>query len=147
MPSITLSSSQAGPTISILIGPSFPLQQVLRDAGLNPPAPVSGIFLVDTGASHTVVDTRLIQPLGLSPTGTVMCHTPSTAGTAVPMYQFDLMIYLPGSTNVAGWLIDSIPVMESSFEGQAIDGLIGRDIIDRGLLVYNGPAGHFTLAY
>lgn len=63
------------------------------------------------------------------------------------MYQFDLMIYLPGSTNVAGWLIDSIPVMESSFEGQAIDGLIGRDIIDRGLLVYNGPAGHFTLAY
>lgn len=147
MPSITVGNTQSGPTLNVLIGPSNQLRQVLIDAGAPVPEPVSGIFLVDTGASNTVIDASLIQSLGLNPTGTVMCHTPSTAGTAVPMYQYDLMIYVPGAVNGQGWLIDSIPVMASSFAGQTIAGLIGRDIIDRGLLVYNGHAGHFTLAY
>lgn len=76
-----------------------------------------------------------------------MCHTPSTAGVAVPMYQYDLMLYVPGAANAGGWMIEALPIMASSFEGQTIDGLIGRDIIDRGMLVYNGCAGNFTLAY
>lgn len=147
MPSITVGNSQAGPILNILIGPSIQLQQVLAAAGAPVPAPINGVFLVDTGASLTVVDASIIAPLRLNPTGTVMCHTPSTAGIAVPMYQYDLMIFMPGAVHNQGWLIDSIPVTASSFAGQAIDGLIGRDIIDRGLLVYNGHAGHFTLAY
>jgi len=147
MPGITVTNSAAGPTLNVLIGPSIPLQQALQAAGMVPPPPVAGLFLVDTGASHTVVDGNLIRPLCLSPTGTVMIHTPSTGGNAVPMYQFDLMIYVPGASPGVGWLIDALPVTASSFDGQSIDGLIGRDILDRGLLVYNGSAGHFTLAY
>lgn len=115
-------------------------------AGQTAPKPVSGTFLVDTGASHTVADTRLISQLGLNPTGTVMIHTPSTGAQAVPMYQYDLMLFVPGHQQ-GGWLIDALAVTESSFAGQQIDGLIGRDVIDRGLLVYNGQAGHFTLCY
>ncbi len=111
-----------------------------------PPA-IQGSFLVDTGASLTAVDPRLIQPLGLSATGTVLCPTPSTAGTAVPMFQYDLMVYVPGAGVGNGWFVEAIPVMASSFAGQNIDGFIGRDILDRGLLVYNGSSGHFTLAY
>lgn len=147
MPSITTGNSQAGPTLNVVVGPSQPLQQVLVNAGLPVPPPVTGVFLVDTGASHTVVDAAMIAPLGLNATGAVMVHTPSTAGNAVSLPQYDLMIYVPGSAAGHGWLIDSIPVTASSFSGQSIDGLIGRDIIDRGLLVYNGQAGHFTLAY
>lgn len=147
MPSITTSSGVAGPTLNVLIGPSIPLQNAFTAAGLPIPPPVSGIFLVDTGASNTVVCAKLIAPLNLNPTGTVMCHTPTTAGTAVPMFQYDLMIYVPSSGSLPGWLIDALPVMASSFDGQTIDGLIGRDIIDRCLLVYNGQTGHFTLAY
>lgn len=147
MPSITIGNSQTGPTLNVLIGPSIHLQQALQAAGVAVPPAVNGLFLIDTGASHTVVDAALIIPLGLNPTGAVMIHTPSTAGTAVSMPQYDLMIYVPGATNAQGWLIESIPVTASSFAGQTIDGLIGRDIIDRGLLVYNGHAGHFTLAY
>lgn len=63
------------------------------------------------------------------------------------MFQYDLMIYVPGATNTVGWMIEALPVTASSFAGQAIDGLIGRDIIDRGMLVYNGQTGQFTLAY
>lgn len=142
-----MSNGPSGPTINVLIGPSAQLQQAFQDAGLPIPQPVSGVFLVDTGASHTVIDADVIAPLGLNPTGAVMIHTPSTAGNAVSMPQFDLMIYVPGSAGAQGWLIDSLPVTASSFKGQPIDGLIGRDIINRGLLVYNGPSAHFTLAY
>lgn len=148
MPSITLGVSQAGPTVNILLGPSTLLADAMRAAGLVPPANVMALFLVDTVASHTVVDANVIRPLGLNPTGTVMCHTPSTAGTAVPMYQYDLMIYVPSQgERTLGWYIDSIPVTASSFDGQSISGLIGRDILDRGLLIYNGAAGQFTLSY
>ena len=147
MPSITLSSGPTGPTLNVVVGPSEPLQQVLKAAGLPIPATVSGVFLVDTGASNTVVDHNLIAPLGLQPTGTVMCHTPSTDGNAVAMYQYDLLIFIPGNGPHPGWYLEAVPVTASSFAGQAIDGLIGRDILDRGLLVYNGQNGHFTLAY
>ena len=147
MPCITVSNGQYGPTLNVLIGPSLPLQQVLQAAGQPVPPPVSVVLLVDTGATLTVVDAALIQPLGVNPTGAVMIHTPSTAGNPVSMPQYDLMIYVPGAPNSQGWLIDSIPVTGGSFAGQAINGLIGRDIIDRGLLVYNGQSGHFTLAY
>lgn len=147
MPCLTVSCSAAGPTLNALIGPSVPLQQALKAAGQTVPPPVSGVFLVDTGASHTVVDVSLVTALGLNPTGTVMVHTPSTQGNAVPLYQYDLMLYVPGSVQGAGWLIEALPVTASSFAGQAIEGLIGRDILDRGLLVYNGTGGHLTLAY
>lgn len=147
MPSITTGNSQYGPTLNVLIGPSIHLQHAMIAAGVPVPPPVNGVFLVDTGASLTAVDAAIIIPLGLNPTGAVMIHTPLTAGNAVSMPQFDLMVYVPGAANSQGWLIESIPVMASSFAGQDIDGLIGRDIIDRGLLVYNGHAGHFTLAY
>jgi hypothetical protein len=63
------------------------------------------------------------------------------------MYQYDLLIFIPGNGQSPGWYLEAVPVTASSFAGQAIDGLIGRDIIDRGLLVYNGQIGHFTLAY
>lgn len=147
MPGITLGASQSGPVVNIQIGPSIPLQNAMLAGGLTPPPPVTGTFLVDTGASHTVACGLLLAKLNLNPTGTVMCHTPSTGGTAVPMYQYDLMIYMPGQMQHPGWLIDALPVMGSDFSAQPIDGLIGRDIIDRGMLVYNGQAGYFTLCY
>ena len=148
MPGITLQNTPAGPLITVFLAPSSLLLQALTAAGVPHPQPVQGTFLVDTGASQTVVDTNLIAPLNLNPVGAIMCHTPSTAGQAVSMLQYDLMVYVPPSqANHAGWHVDSIPVVASSFAGQPIHGLIGRDILDKGLLIYNGSAGHFTIAY
>jgi hypothetical protein len=111
------------------------------------PAPTSGAFLVDTGASNTVIDQSLIAPLNLVPTGQVMCHTPSTGAAAVAFNQYDVMLYIPGPDGAAGWMIEAIPVMESQLAAQGIYGLIGRDLLDRAVLVYNGPTKHFTIAY
>jgi hypothetical protein len=147
VPSITLSYATGGPLVSVMVAPSQPRQQALKAAGLSLPPPTNGVFLVDTGASNTVIDPSLIGPLGLSPTGTIMCHTPSTGGAALPFNQYDVLLFLPGPAGGAGWLIPALPVMESALSAQGIMGLIGRDVLDRAMLVYNGPAGHFTLAY
>lgn len=147
MPSITVSFTTGGPLVNAIVAVSQPRQQALIAAAVPVPAPTNGVFLVDTGASNTVIDPALIGPLGLSPTGTIMCHTPSTRGTAVAFNQYDVLLYIPGPTGGPGWLIPALPIMESPLSSQGIMGLIGRDILDRAMLIYNGPAGHFSIAY
>jgi hypothetical protein len=106
------------------------------------------MFLVDTGASTTVIDPALLAPLGLTPTGSVMCHTPSTAGAPVAFDQYDVMLVIAGSsTDSPAWIIPAIPAFESHLSSQGIHGLIGRDLLDRAILVYNGPINLVSLAY
>lgn len=148
MPSINGVLGPTGPMLTMLIGVSAPRAGALEAAGLVPPPFVTGTFLVDTGASGTCVDPGFVASLGLVPTGSVPMMTPSTAGVPVQCNQFDVAIYLPDSgQGGGGFYIGALPVLETSFAGQGIDGLIGRDIIDRCTFIYNGSAGIFTLAY
>ena len=76
-----------------------------------------------------------------------MVHTPSTGGAAVPFLQYDVMLVILGAAQGQAWIIQALPVIESALSHQGIQGLIGRDVLDRGLLIYNGGAAQFTLAY
>lgn len=147
MPSITLTFTASGPLLAVAVLPSLPRQRALGAAGQQVPPATSGTFLVDTGASQTVIDRTLITPLGLAPTGQVMCHTPSTGAAPLPFSQYDVMLIIPGPAGALPWIVEALPVMESHLVAQGIHGLIGRDLLDRGMLVYNGPTSHFTLAY
>jgi hypothetical protein len=148
MPSINGTLGPSGPILSMLVGVSSPRNAALKAAGLKIPQFVTGNFLVDTGATCSCVDPVFVASLGLAPSGSVPMITPSTAGVPVQCNQFDVAVYLPDSgTGGGGFFIGALPVLETSFSGQGIEGLIGRDIIDRCTLVYNGSAGMFTLAY
>ena len=149
MPSITLATSTAqGPLASVVITASWPRLQALQAANLPAPTPTTGIFLIDTGASQTVVDKGLLAPLGLTPTGSVQVHTPSTGSTPHTCDQYDVALLIPGQVSGdTGWLIEAMPVIESDFSAQNIQGLIGRDLLSRAVLIHNGPANTFTLAY
>lgn len=111
------------------------------------PAFTNGTFLVDTGASSTAVDRGLIAPLGLTATGAVMCHTPTTGQNAVRLDQYDVMLLVPGVVATQFWMIEAVSITECDLSAQGIQGLIGRDVLDRAMLVYNGPAKTFTIAY
>ena len=119
----------------------------MKAAGIAVPTHVSGTFLLDTGASNTVVDTSLIAPLGITPTGTIMCHTPSTGTVAQAFNQYDVAIIVPGAVPGQAWVVEALPVMESNLAPQGIQGLIGRDMLDDAILIYNGTTKHFTLAF
>jgi hypothetical protein len=148
VPSISLTYTAAGPIVNVRVAPSQPRQQALKDAGVELPQPTSGLFLVDTGASATVIDPTLLGPLGLAPTGSVLGHTPSTAGAPVAFDQYDVMLIIPSlSADSPAWIIPAMPAFESHLISQGIHGLIGRDVLDKAILVYNGPINLFSLAY
>ena len=145
MPHLTLNLSPEGPVISLLAGVSTPRLQALQQAGLPVPSSVVLRCLIDTGASGTCLDAGAITPLGLTPTGTTLVSTPSTG--AIPhqcdTYDVGIMLYHPDHSR----LIGTLPVVATDFSAQPIDGLLGRDILSTCLLVYDGAAGTFSIAF
>jgi hypothetical protein len=102
--------------------------------------------LIDTGASGTCVDTTLLAPLGLTPTGSVPVQTPSTNGVPVQCPQYDVMLIIPGAGGVP-LTFQAFPVLCTDFSTQGISGLIGRDVLALCSLFYNGVTGQYNLSF
>ena len=113
------------------------------------PNPVQIRGLVDTGASGTCVDPSVLTTLGLSPTGSVTVNTPSTGTQPHVADQYDVSLMIPGAHPThAPLVVQNLPVMCAELlVPQGFHVLIGRDILSRCLLNYNGPMNLFTLAY
>jgi hypothetical protein len=97
-------------------------------------------MLVDTGASGSAVDHEVIERLGLQPTGAIAIATPSHDHHEVFTYDIDLLIE-DNRVHIA-----DVPVFATGLKKQGLHGLLGRDVLQHMLLVYNGYAGHLTLA-
>ncbi|WP_082725435.1 aspartyl protease family protein [Burkholderia sp. RF4-BP95] len=135
-----------GPLVHVVLASSVPRQAALTAAGVALPAPTQGIFLIDTGASHTSVDPSLLAPLKLQPTGTIPVHTSSTNGAPVSCNQYDVELAI-GAPNGLPFTVPALPVTEANLAAQGIFGLIGRDVLSRCTFIYNGVTGLYTLCY
>jgi hypothetical protein len=147
MPIISFQAQADGPIVSAAVGVSIPRRKLLIDHGLVVPDMVVGTFLVDTGATVTAVAPDLIASLGLPHIGAVSVHTPSTGATSVAIDQYDASFIIPGNAPDGTLVIGAIPILATHFRSQGIDGLIGRDILNRCMLVYNGTTGAVSLAH
>jgi len=108
------------------------------------PAPVKGVALIDTGASRTCADRNILATLGISPIGIVTSGTPA-GPIQCPLYPAKMDFPALRMT------VDFSSVVGVDLQGQFVDKdpivvLIGRDILTRGLLFYNGGGGFYTLA-
>ncbi|WP_155518296.1 hypothetical protein [Ralstonia solanacearum] len=103
--------------------------------------------MIDTGASCTVVDAGLVAPLGLTPTGQMSAHTPSTNGVPHRCNQYDVQLIIPSGTGQPPFWIQAIAVMETNLAAGGISGLIGRDVLSRCVLVYSGSSNLYILSY
>lgn len=114
MPHLTLAIDPAtGPMVAVLVGVSNQRRAALIQAGQTPPGSVTLRLLVDTGASLTCIDASALQPLGLTPTGAVPIHTPSTGAQAQVRLQYDVSIFFYHSANSR--LFGNTPVIASDF--------------------------------
>lgn len=147
MPATHANIATGGPLLIATIGVSIPRMQAILAANGTVPTPITGTFLIDTGASCTCVDDTFIAQLGLQPTGVVPIQTPSTGAGLHHCDQFDISMFIPAATNTAGHLISALPAIATHLKNQGIDGLIGRDVLDNCTFIYNGTAKFFTLAY
>jgi predicted aspartyl protease len=117
----------------------------LKSLGMVFPVPVVGRALVDTGASHTCIDIGIINALGLSPTGSTPVHTPSTRGAAIVMDLYDVSVVF--GDGKPGPRTYTLELIETDLASQGFDLLVGRDILARCILNYDGPNGVFSIAF
>jgi hypothetical protein len=128
-----------GPVLDLHIAVPQQVELLLTEQGQPVPAPVPAAMMIDTGASNSVIQTGIAQQLGLQPVGTVGINTPSSEN--VQCLQYLVRLLLPKG------LVAVVLATEAPLNGQNIQGLIGRDLLQHGVLVYLGTENQFTLSF
>jgi predicted aspartyl protease len=141
MPILSLQFDHAGrPTLELYVG-VFAAEAEFRKS--HPPVQVRA--LVDTGASRTNIVQSVFERLELLPVGHITVHTASTGLTPLLADTYAVDISLAGA--ITGLLATDLEVVAAEdLSGSGVEALLGRDILGRGLLVYDGLARRFTLA-
>lgn len=143
MPHLTVQCGPGGAILDAWIGVSAARRAALTAATQPVPAMIHVRALVDTGASHTCVASSVLHPLGITPTGTVPIFTPSTGVVAADREQYDISLLILNDT-LPPFLRATMPAICTELFG-GIDVLIGRDILNTCLLVFDGNT--CSLAY
>jgi hypothetical protein len=157
VPSLNLPiDALGGPVMTVFVMASAQRIAALQKANQPIPMPQSGRFLIDTGASGTVVDPGIIAPLGLTPNNFMPVATPTTGQNPQLRPVYDVQIVLPPSITPRSAQLGpsglmphmrALSVIATAMRPQGIDGLIGRDVLENVLFVYNGHTGTYTLAW
>lgn len=132
---------QRGPVIQVAFSLSTAMATAMVGQGDEVPKPISGFALLDTGASHTCIDDDIAKTLQLPAVDKVNMCSASHASTEQNVYP--VHIELTGT----GVEFDVNKAMGATLKPQGIDALIGRDVLQNCMLVYNGPTGQITLAF
>ena len=132
--------AEAGLVIPVRISPSFPIIELSKKRKQEAPKPIELIALVDTGATRTVVREGICKKLNLIPRNRVLI---STAGEPCYADEFDVAVFFP-MLNIG---FETIFVLEAPLTGQNITCLIGRDLLSKGILFYNGFDNAYTLGF
>lgn len=131
---------RSGPCMQVSISVAEPVAVQLLQQGKKLPAPISGMALVDTGASTTCIDETVAQKLLLPVTDVVMVASASHAATQQNVY--------PARIEVVGLsiAINALNAIGAPLAPQGIIALIGRDVLQHCTLFYNGMTGSISLA-
>jgi predicted aspartyl protease len=129
-----------GPCLQVSVALLQPMAQAMLQEGREVPAPVSGMALVDTGASHTCIDEHAAQELGLPVVDTVSIASASQPSALRSVY--------PVTIEIAGLPlpVNAPRAVGAELAPQGLLALIGRDVLQSCTLFYNGPTDQITLS-
>lgn len=147
MPHFTLSVGAAGPLLKARFTVSEARAAALVREGMELPNVPAATALLDTGASCTCVDPSILAALGLTPKGEADVLTPSTTEGPERADEYDCGLFIFAETTENPYFVRNIPVLASPLRQQGIDALIGRDVLAKCVLVYNGSTSIYTLAF
>jgi hypothetical protein len=132
---------QLGPVFEAEIAVPAALQEMLTAAGRPIPAPVKGRALIDTGATFSAVDDRIMTQLGIPPVGLVQL---GTAGGRQMANQYPAKFTLiVGGGSIS---FESPRATGVNISGQPYIALVGRDVLANVVMIYNGGMGFITIA-
>ncbi len=148
MPTTTYVESPEGPLVTVVATPSALYCQYALPTGTMRPD-VALLLLVDTGASHCLIDESAIAPLGLHPVSASLVNSTTTGRAAVirPLYDLALTIQHPDGSTFREHDAVRVSTVQGFAHGRRYQGLIGRDLLDQAILNFDGPRQIFTLSY
>ncbi len=127
---------EIGPVIEVLVSDSY------RDrADHDAPRSETVTMLVDSGASDSWLKQEVIDRLGLFTLG---FHPVSGFGKTEPTLQYlaDIELQLDAPHLLPDWKLFRFVTPYDK-----IDGILGRDVLDRGIFTIDGPNRQFTLEF
>ncbi|MYD99825.1 MAG: hypothetical protein F4Y03_00915 [Alphaproteobacteria bacterium] len=129
-----------GPVIPVTLTLSDEAQKAYVERGESPPAGVSGFAMIDTGATATCIDIDAANQAGLPTVGAARMTSASHANQNVPTFAGKI-VGPPINIDVEAGMGANL----SAF-GSNLIVLLGRDLLQSAVFIYNGPDGHFSIA-
>ncbi|MBC6425322.1 MAG: retroviral-like aspartic protease family protein [Ekhidna sp.] len=130
---------QTGPIIEVtIVPPQFVAIQLKKENKQVPSK--KAMALIDTGASSTCISQSIVDELELIPFDTQKVHT---ASGLTEQLLYDTGVILP----ISQPNIISVQTLCADLSEQPFQALIGRDILSRCTLFYNGPDESFSLSF
>jgi hypothetical protein len=123
---------EEGPLVDVAL-------HLTREDGTELP-PVYGKALVDTGADSTAVDFTSLSPEAHA-TGSIQAQGVTSESITLPIYKVTLSF--PGTT-LATFDVERTAATPH-LKSQGVVALIGRDVLSKARLTYDGPKGVFAL--
>ena len=142
MPSFTTqvpNLQQLGPIVDVRLAIGTLLENILKQHNQVAPAPAATRAMIDTGATGTVINSRIVQQLNINPVGVTQINTPSSVN--VQCYTYLIRIIFPNNV-----IVETIAIA-APLQNQHIECLIGRDVLQHGVLIYTGYMNTFTLSF
>jgi len=139
-----------GPQITVDILPPLVVEKWAKGSGSQLKQAYNVVALIDTGASVTGVDENVLSQLGYPPIGVASLATPSGV-SQTEVYMVRLVIpsqidpHFP--PNIPRIVIDNVRVIAVKLGGQPYKVLLGRDVLSKMVMIYNGPHALITLGY
>ena len=129
-----------GPRIQITLLPLETQLKSLASKGKSLPPPIAGLALIDTGASSTCIDQKAAEDAGLAIVDSGPMSSATHDNEIVPIYA--------GRVDIVGMSItvSANRAYGANLKSQGLIALIGRDILSKCVLVYNGLEGSFSLS-
>jgi len=138
--------NETGAVVSVEIGIPAALKQYLSEKGMAIPSAISGFALLDTGASASAVDESVFEALGVPHIDEIQTDTPHGSGKS--------RVY-PANVTFPGMNVTDLPlerVIGCKLKWKTVDEkeiimLMGRDLLQYFLFIYNGQSSDVTLCY
>lgn len=129
---------ESGPRANVTVSLSSVLSDQYAQSGLTVPNTISGLGLIDTGAGCTCIDESAMRASGFNPIDQSFMTSATHEAEPCGVYAIRL--------NINSIDVDVNRAYGANLAPQGLLALIGRDVLSRGIFVYNGSSAEFVLS-